>query len=129
MWRKLQEATIKHPKWGPSLSPSLLFTSFQWWQTFRRKNLYPISPLPLLGFPFFFFFTAGQVFCSLLHALPEQENAWQVLKAQGRVGTSPSRLPSSAKLPCTRSLFLKRAGSSSGQKTERRGGGLIWFIV
>lgn len=93
----------------------------------RRKNLYPISPLPLLGFPFFF--TAGQVFCSLLHALPEQENAWQVLKAQGRVGTSPSRLPSSAKLPCTRSLFLKRAGSSSGQKTERRGGGLIWFIV
>lgn len=52
MWRKIQEATIKHPKWGPSLSPSLLFTSFQWWQTFRRKNLYPISPLPLLGFPF-----------------------------------------------------------------------------
>lgn len=54
----------KHPKWGQCLSPFLLFSSCQWWQRFRRKNLYPISPPPLLGFPFpswpslFFFFSA-----------------------------------------------------------------------
>lgn len=41
-----------HPKWGRSLSPFLLFSSCQRWQLFRRKNLYPISPPMLLGFPF-----------------------------------------------------------------------------
>lgn len=41
-----------HPKWGQCLSPFLLFSSCQQWQLFRRKNLYPISPPMLLGFPF-----------------------------------------------------------------------------
>lgn len=116
-----------HPKWGQSLSPFLLFCSCQRWQLFRRKNLYPISPPVLLGFPFHSW--PRVFFCSLLHTLHEEENASQGLKAQGRAGTCPSRLPASVNLPHMRSLFFRCLGNGSGQKEETRSVGLIWFIV
>lgn len=106
----------KHPKWGQV--PFFLSFSFPVdsnGNSSEGKTCIQIVPSHFFYFLFTVIQSLGFIF-PLLHSICEEENALQSLKAQGRIGTSPSHLPESLNLPC--SLDVWGAAQAKRKKGE-----------